>query len=203
MVQERRHLQSRRRDLHGRRTATAIGDFPGLTAALDYLRPGGRPASGCSPSTPRPTATTATTSPTTTPSIPASARLGDFVEFMHRAHGSAASASSSTSSSTTPRDQHPWFQAARRDRSSPYRDYYVWSDERARRTTTRAWSSPASRRHLDLRRRGRRLLLPPFLRAPARPQHRQPGRARGDPEDHGLLAGARASPASASTPRPS
>ena len=25
-------------------------------------------------------------------------------------------------------DQHPWFQAARSDRSSPYRDYYVWSD---------------------------------------------------------------------------
>lgn len=25
-------------------------------------------------------------------------------------------------------DQHPWFQAARKDRSSPYREYYVWSD---------------------------------------------------------------------------
>lgn len=25
-------------------------------------------------------------------------------------------------------DQHPWFQAARNDKSSPYRDYYVWSD---------------------------------------------------------------------------
>ncbi len=25
-------------------------------------------------------------------------------------------------------DQHPWFQAARLDRNSPYRDYYVWSD---------------------------------------------------------------------------
>jgi len=27
-----------------------------------------------------------------------------------------------------PSDQHPWFQEARRDRYSPYRDYYVWSD---------------------------------------------------------------------------
>lgn len=26
-------------------------------------------------------------------------------------------------------DRHPWFQAARADRDSPYRDYYVWSDE--------------------------------------------------------------------------
>lgn len=25
-------------------------------------------------------------------------------------------------------DQHPWFQSARADRNSPYRDYYVWSD---------------------------------------------------------------------------
>jgi len=25
-------------------------------------------------------------------------------------------------------DQHPWFQAARSDRNSPFRDYYVWSD---------------------------------------------------------------------------
>ncbi len=25
-------------------------------------------------------------------------------------------------------DQHPWFQASRVDRNSPYRDYYVWSD---------------------------------------------------------------------------
>jgi maltose alpha-D-glucosyltransferase/alpha-amylase len=25
-------------------------------------------------------------------------------------------------------DEHPWFQAARTDKASPYRDYYVWSD---------------------------------------------------------------------------
>jgi len=25
-------------------------------------------------------------------------------------------------------DQHPWFQAARKNRASPFRDYYVWSD---------------------------------------------------------------------------
>jgi len=26
-------------------------------------------------------------------------------------------------------DQHPWFQQARHDRNSPYRDYFIWSDE--------------------------------------------------------------------------
>lgn len=25
--------------------------------------------------------------------------------------------------------QHKWFQEARRDRNSPYRDYYIWADE--------------------------------------------------------------------------
>jgi maltose alpha-D-glucosyltransferase/alpha-amylase len=34
-------------------------------------------------------------------------------------------------------DQHPWFQEARRDRSSPRRDYYVWSDDTERYAQTR------------------------------------------------------------------
>lgn len=34
-------------------------------------------------------------------------------------------------------DQHPWFQMARQDRSSPYRDYYVWSDTQSRYSEAR------------------------------------------------------------------
>jgi len=34
-------------------------------------------------------------------------------------------------------DEHPWFKASRSDRSSPYRDYYVWSDTDQRYTDTR------------------------------------------------------------------
>ena len=34
-------------------------------------------------------------------------------------------------------DQHPWFQAARKDRNSPYRDYYVWSDSDQKYDQTR------------------------------------------------------------------
>ena len=39
-------------------------------------------------------------------------------------------------------DQHPWFRAARSGRSSPYRDYYVWTDdpERERGTTPEHWT---------------------------------------------------------------
>jgi maltose alpha-D-glucosyltransferase/alpha-amylase len=34
-------------------------------------------------------------------------------------------------------DAHPWFQAARADRNSPYRDYYVWSDTDQKYTDAR------------------------------------------------------------------
>ncbi len=34
-------------------------------------------------------------------------------------------------------DQHPWFQSARASRSSPYRDYYVWSDTNQKYRETR------------------------------------------------------------------
>ena len=34
-------------------------------------------------------------------------------------------------------NQHPWFQAARSDRNSPYRDYYVWSDTDQKYSDTR------------------------------------------------------------------
>jgi trehalose synthase len=38
--------------------------------------------------------------------------------------------------------EHPWFRAARERRSSPYRDYYVWSDDpsRTRGTTPDNWT---------------------------------------------------------------
>ena len=34
-------------------------------------------------------------------------------------------------------DEHPWFRAARSDKNSPYRDYYVWSDTDQKYTDTR------------------------------------------------------------------
>ena len=34
-------------------------------------------------------------------------------------------------------DEHPWFQASRADRNSPYRDYYVWSDTDQKYTDAR------------------------------------------------------------------
>jgi maltose alpha-D-glucosyltransferase/alpha-amylase len=52
--------------------------------------------------------------------------LGDFVEFMHRAraHGLRVIVDLVVNHTS---DQHVWFQAARTDRHSAYRDYYLWS----------------------------------------------------------------------------
>jgi maltose alpha-D-glucosyltransferase/alpha-amylase len=55
--------------------------------------------------------------------------LGDFVAFSHQArlHGIRVIVDLVANHTS---DQHPWFQAARSDPSSPFRDYYVWSAEK-------------------------------------------------------------------------
>jgi maltose alpha-D-glucosyltransferase / alpha-amylase len=55
--------------------------------------------------------------------------LGDFVEFAHQAgtYGLRIVVDLVVNHTS---DQHPWFQAARADPKSPYRDYYVWSKTR-------------------------------------------------------------------------
>lgn len=53
--------------------------------------------------------------------------LGDFVEFMHQARERGIRVIIDLVVNHTS-IQHPWFQAARRDKNSKYRDFYVWSE---------------------------------------------------------------------------
>lgn len=53
--------------------------------------------------------------------------LDDFNAFLQAAHGRGIKVVVDLVMNHTS-DQHPWFQAARQDKNSPYRDYYVWSD---------------------------------------------------------------------------
>ena len=55
--------------------------------------------------------------------------LGDFVDFTHEAKQRGIRVMIDLVVNHTS-DQHPWFQEARRDPSSKYRDFYVWSDTR-------------------------------------------------------------------------
>src|SRR6478736_77788 len=54
--------------------------------------------------------------------------LEDFKVFLDHAHALGLRVITDLVMNHTS-DQHPWFQEARRDRDSPYRDYYVWSDD--------------------------------------------------------------------------
>ncbi len=55
--------------------------------------------------------------------------LGDFVEFVRTARDRGIRVIADFVMNHTS-DQHPWFQAARADRRSPFRDFYVWADEK-------------------------------------------------------------------------
>src|SRR5664279_5970606 len=54
--------------------------------------------------------------------------LGDFVEFVRTAKACGLKVIADLVVNHTSAD-HPWFQAARSSRESPFRDWYVWRDE--------------------------------------------------------------------------
>ena len=116
--------------------------------------------------------------------------LGDFVNFMKHADALGIRVIVDLVVNHTSIDS-PWFQQARSDPKSLFRDWYVWADQRPEESQGRHRLSRASRRRPGRATAGRRVLLPPLLRAPGRPEHLEPVRARRDPEDHGLLAAAR------------
>jgi trehalose synthase len=67
--------------------------------------------------------------------------LGDVVEAIRHAHDRGLRVLMDLVVNHTS-NRHPWFQAARAGRSSPFRDYYVWTDEPAREegTTRDNWT---------------------------------------------------------------
>ena len=60
--------------------------------------------------------------------------LGDLVEVVRTAHDRGLRVIVDLVVNHTS-DQHPWFRSARRSRSSPYRDYYVWRAEKPPETS--------------------------------------------------------------------
>src|SRR5688500_144737 len=55
--------------------------------------------------------------------------LGDFVEFAHQVRERGMRLIVDLVVNHTS-DQHPWFQSARADPNSRYRDFYLWSEEK-------------------------------------------------------------------------
>ena len=105
-----------------------IGDFRGLTERIDHLAGLGVSCLWLMPFYPTPDLDDGYDVTDYYGVDPRLGTLGDFVEFMRTARDRGLRVIADFVVNHTS-DRHPWFEAARADRSSPYRDFYVWADE--------------------------------------------------------------------------
>jgi maltose alpha-D-glucosyltransferase/alpha-amylase len=104
-----------------------IGDFRGLTERLDYLSSLGVTCLWLLPFYPSPNRDNGYDVMDYYGVDPRLGTPGDFVEFLRQARERGIRVLVDLVVNHTS-DQHPWFQAARKDPKSPYRDFYVWSE---------------------------------------------------------------------------
>ncbi len=104
-----------------------IGDFPGLTERLDYIRDLGVDCLWLLPMYPSPLRDDGYDISDYRGIHPDYGTLDDFQRLLDAAHACGLRVIADLVLNHTS-DQHPWFQEARRSPDSPYRDYYVWSD---------------------------------------------------------------------------
>ncbi len=103
-----------------------IGDFQGLARRLDYLHGLGITTIWLMPFQTSPNRDGGYDIADYYNVDPRYGTLGDFVEFTHGASQRGMRVLIDLVVNHTS-DQHPWFQEARRDSNSKYRDWYVWS----------------------------------------------------------------------------
>ena len=106
-----------------------IGDFTGLAARLDYLAGLNVDCIWLQPFFPSPMRDNGYDIVDYYNVDPRLGTLGDFVEFTRRAKENGMRVMIDLVVNHTSID-HPWFQAARQDPASPYRDWYVWSEDK-------------------------------------------------------------------------
>jgi maltose alpha-D-glucosyltransferase/alpha-amylase len=103
------------------------GDLPGLTQKLDYLQHLGVDCLWLMPLYPSPLKDDGYDISDFYNIASTFGTLADFKTLLHEAHQRGIRIIMDLVLNHTS-DQHPWFQAARADKNSPYRNYYVWSD---------------------------------------------------------------------------
>lgn len=106
-----------------------VGDFRGLTERVDYLAGLGVTCVWLMPFYPSPNRDDGYDITDFYDVDPRLGTLGDFVEFLHAARERGIRVITDLVVNHTSHE-HPWFRSARRDPDSPYRDWYVWLDER-------------------------------------------------------------------------
>jgi len=105
-----------------------IGDFPGLTLRLDYLAGLGVNCLWLLPFYPSPGRDDGYDITDYCSVDPRFGSMADFTEFMVEARERGIHVILDLVPNHTS-NEHPWFQAARADPDSPYRDYYVWRQD--------------------------------------------------------------------------
>jgi maltose alpha-D-glucosyltransferase / alpha-amylase len=111
------------------------GDFQGLMRRLDYLQGLGVTAIWLMPFQPSPGKDDGYDVADYYGVDPRYGTLGDFVEFTHGCAQRGLRVLIDLVVNHTS-DQHPWFQAARRDPQSKYRDWFIWSKKRPKNATS-------------------------------------------------------------------
>ena len=106
-----------------------VGDLPGITARLDHLTALGVDALWISPFYPSPMKDFGYDVADYTGVDPIFGTLSDFDRLLSAAHGRGLKVIVDWVPNHTS-DQHPWFQASRRSRTDPRRDFYLWRDGR-------------------------------------------------------------------------
>ena len=106
-----------------------IGDFGGLTRRLDYLAGMGITCVWLQPFYPSPNRDNGYDVSDYYGVHPKHGTLGEFVEFMNHAHQIGLRVIVDLVINHTS-NRHPWFESARKDPKSNYRNWYVWSKTR-------------------------------------------------------------------------
>jgi maltose alpha-D-glucosyltransferase / alpha-amylase len=104
-----------------------IGDFAGLLSRMDYLSRLGVTTIWLNPIHPSPRRDGGYDITDHYGVHPRFGSMGDFTQLLNGATERGIRVMLDLVVNHTS-DEHPWFQSARSDRSSPYRDWYVWSD---------------------------------------------------------------------------
>jgi maltose alpha-D-glucosyltransferase/alpha-amylase len=112
-----------------------VGDFRGLMHRLDYLRGLGVTAIWLMPFQPSPGRDGGYDISDYYSVNPRYGTLGDFVEFAHACDERGIRILMDLVVNHTS-DAHSWFQEARRDPESKYRDWYVWSKKKPKDATS-------------------------------------------------------------------
>ena len=112
-----------------------LGDLAGLIEKLDYLQSLGVTCCGC-PFFPSPNFEPTATMSEYTGVDHERGTIDEFRRLVEEAPPRASGCYIDLVAHHTSRD-HPWFQSARSDAQSPYRDYYIWSDRSPRASNLR------------------------------------------------------------------